>query len=150
MKTPSIPPFHPHRRTFLQWLNAGLATAPFWSLAGCDDSPFSDPYPALLNSSDWTSSSNLPTFEADSDLPWWLKGNYAPVPEEIEVESLEVIGSLPPELNGFFLRNGPNPLNSPSFWFFGAGMLHVHSWVPMGPTSGIHLPVKGRSYLLAF
>ncbi|MFP5072363.1 carotenoid oxygenase family protein [Pseudonocardia nantongensis] len=35
-------------------------------------------------------------------------------------------GSLPPELIGRYLRNGPNPLpgHDPGHWFAGAGMLH--------------------------
>jgi len=56
---------------------------------------------------------------------WWLSGNYAPVPDEIEAFDLEVVGALPPELDGLFLRNGPNPYpQGTSHWFIGDGMLH--------------------------
>ena len=57
--------------------------------------------------------------------PWWTSGNYGPVEGEIDAVDLAVEGSLPPELRGVFLRNGPNPVaGSSSFWFFGDAMLH--------------------------
>lgn len=61
-------------------------------------------------------------------LGWWNRDNYAPVEDEIEALDLEVIGSLPPELDGYFLRNGPNPPSGRTLsWFFGDAMLHgVH------------------------
>ncbi|MDI9636069.1 carotenoid oxygenase family protein [Geitlerinema splendidum] len=39
----------------------------------------------------------------------YLSGNFAPVQTELTVDELPVLGELPPELNGFFVRNGPNP-----------------------------------------
>ena len=39
----------------------------------------------------------------------YLDGNFAPVDEEITADHLTVIGELPPELSGMFVRNGPNP-----------------------------------------
>ena len=57
----------------------------------------------------------------------YLDGNFAPVREEITAETLQVIGELPPNLSGMFLRNGPNPPWSPIgqyHWFDGDGMLH--------------------------
>lgn len=50
----------------------------------------------------------------------YLTGNYAPVIDEITATDLQVIGTLPPELNGRYLRNGPNPITHPptrSIWF---------------------------------
>ena len=38
----------------------------------------------------------------------FLKGNWYPV-DESSSDNLEVIGEIPQELNGLFLRNGPNP-----------------------------------------
>jgi len=56
---------------------------------------------------------------------WWLSGNYAPVPDEIEAFDLEIEGALPPELDGTFLRNGSNPhAGESAHWFLGDGMLH--------------------------
>ena len=58
----------------------------------------------------------------------YLEGNFAPVAEEQTLTQLEVIGQIPPELNGRFLRNGPNPLGevdaSSHHWFIGDGMVH--------------------------
>ncbi len=61
------------------------------------------------------------------ELPFHLRGNYAPVFEEVSAaaDGLVVEGSLPPELNGLYLRNGPNPHTGRSgHWFMGDGMLH--------------------------
>lgn len=56
-----------------------------------------------------------------------LTGNFAPVVEEVECEDLEVVGALPPELNGTLLRAGPNPINPDvnHHWFTGDGMIHA-------------------------
>ena len=57
----------------------------------------------------------------------YLEGNFAPVQSEITAENLEVIGELPADLNGMFVRNGPNPQFPPKgryHWFDGDGMLH--------------------------
>ncbi len=57
----------------------------------------------------------------------YLDGNFAPVHEEITTDTLKVIGELPPDLSGMFVRNGPNPQRSPIgqyHWFDGDGMLH--------------------------
>ena len=57
----------------------------------------------------------------------FLQGNFAPVQEETTVDNLKVIGTLPPEMDGMFVRNGPNPQFPPLgnyHWFFGDGMLH--------------------------
>ena len=64
-----------------------------------------------------------------SDQPnIYLQGNYGPVDVESTVTELTVTGTLPPELSGRFLRNGPNPgpeINTGNHhWFIGAGMVH--------------------------
>lgn len=57
--------------------------------------------------------------------PFFLRGNYAPVQDEVTLDALEVEGAIPPELTGVYLRNGPNPSEGSSqHWFFGDGMLH--------------------------
>jgi len=62
---------------------------------------------------------------APAELPFHLRGNYAPVSEEITAFDLPVEGALPPELRGLYLRNGPNPKSGTSpHWFTGDGMLH--------------------------
>lgn len=60
----------------------------------------------------------------------YLQGNFAPVQEEKTAEGLAVIGEIPKDLEGSFVRNGPNPQFTPKgryHWFDGDGMLHgVH------------------------
>jgi carotenoid cleavage dioxygenase len=60
----------------------------------------------------------------------FLTLNYAPVSHEVTADNLEVIGQLPQNLSGVFLRIGPNPRFSPLglyHWFDGDGMVHgVH------------------------
>ncbi|WP_164156400.1 8'-apo-carotenoid 13,14-cleaving dioxygenase [Sandarakinorhabdus rubra] len=59
----------------------------------------------------------------------YLLGPYAPVRDEISVESLPVIGTLPSELDGTYMRIGPNPITPPDgskhHWFAGDGMIHA-------------------------
>jgi len=60
-----------------------------------------------------------------------LQGNNRPVYEEVTVEDLEVIGEIPADINGHFLRVGPNPYYVPDearyHIFDGDGMIHgVH------------------------
>jgi carotenoid cleavage dioxygenase-like enzyme len=58
----------------------------------------------------------------------FLEGNFAPVERELEQDGLAVIGELPPELEGAFLRNGPNPQFPPLgryHWHDGDGMVHA-------------------------
>ncbi|MGF1675957.1 MAG: carotenoid oxygenase family protein [Rivularia sp. (in: cyanobacteria)] len=57
----------------------------------------------------------------------FLDGNFAPAREEITASDLKIIGELPPDLSGMFVRNGPNPQWNPKgqyHWFDGDGMLH--------------------------
>ena len=57
--------------------------------------------------------------------PYFLAGNYAPVTEELTTRELPVTGAIPPELAGWYLRNGPNPHDvARGHWFFGDGMIH--------------------------
>ena len=60
-----------------------------------------------------------------SGTPFYLRGNFAPVEEEIGAFDLKVEGEIPESLNGLFLRNGPNPTRGdPGHWFLGDGMIH--------------------------
>ncbi len=110
---PSIPSlFRLDRRTFLRGAAlAGMGAALPGLLSGCGN--VGEPIGPL---------------EVDPAQPWWLQNNFAPVADEIEVFDLEIRGALPPELNGFFIRNGSNPRSGESpHWFMGDGMLHsVH------------------------
>jgi carotenoid cleavage dioxygenase len=58
----------------------------------------------------------------------FLEGNFAPVERELVADDLVVLGQLPRELDGLFVRNGPNPQFPPAgryHWFDGDGMLHA-------------------------
>ena len=46
----------------------------------------------------------------------------------IDRDSVTVVGELPAELDGMFIRNGPNPQfapRGPYHWFAGDGMIHA-------------------------
>jgi carotenoid cleavage dioxygenase-like enzyme len=60
------------------------------------------------------------------ELPFYLRGNFAPVSEEVTVFDLPVKGAIPKDLRGLYLRNGPNPKQGidPGHWFLGDGMVH--------------------------
>src|ERR1700722_20989526 len=52
-------------------------------------------------------------------------GYFVPVPDEITARDLPVAGALPPQLNGVYLRNGPNPRPGSAYPFVaGDGMVH--------------------------
>ncbi|MDT5009389.1 MAG: hypothetical protein QOH57_1006 [Mycobacterium sp.] len=63
------------------------------------------------------------TETADTILPF-LKGNYAPIADELTAFDLPVEGSIPADLDGWYLRNGPNPRVATGHWFAGDGMVH--------------------------
>ena len=61
----------------------------------------------------------------------YIAGNFAPLRSEVTAIDLEVIGRVPEELTGRFLRIGPNPVDEPDLvrlvryhWFAGTGMAH--------------------------
>jgi len=58
----------------------------------------------------------------------YLEGTRAPVQEEVTATDLAVTGEIPEELEGRWLRNGPNPRGvvdpATHHWFLGDGMIH--------------------------
>jgi carotenoid cleavage dioxygenase-like enzyme len=63
--------------------------------------------------------------EGSVRVPWHLRGNWAPVLDELTEYSLQVDGVIPPALNGVYIRTGPNPASGYSnHWFVGDGMVH--------------------------
>lgn len=63
------------------------------------------------------------------DMPHpFLTGIHAPMDHEVSLEALRVEGTIPPELDGRYLRIGPNPVSLPNpatyHWFTGDGMVH--------------------------
>ena len=60
---------------------------------------------------------------------FFLDGNFSPVADERDAENMEVIGAIPEDLQGHFLRVGPNPVHVFSeaayHTFDGDGMIHA-------------------------
>ena len=58
-----------------------------------------------------------------------LSGRYAPVDREPDADDLQVEGTLPADIDGVFMRNGPNPkfppLGSYTYPLEGNGMIHA-------------------------
>jgi carotenoid cleavage dioxygenase-like enzyme len=61
----------------------------------------------------------------------YVAGNFAPLRSEVTSFDLEVIGHVPEELTGRFLRIGPNPIDQLDqvrlvrhHWLAGSGMAH--------------------------
>ena len=58
----------------------------------------------------------------------FLSGLYAPMDRELTRDQLVVTGTIPPSLDGRYLRIGPNPIGVPHaasrHWFVGDGMVH--------------------------
>jgi len=65
---------------------------------------------------------------AEPTVNRYLTGNFAPVTEELTAFDLPVSGRLPEELEGRYLRIGPNPSGAVDpqtyHWFTGDGMVH--------------------------
>jgi carotenoid cleavage dioxygenase-like enzyme len=55
---------------------------------------------------------------------FFQRDNYAPVTDELTEFDLPVEGAIPAELDGWYLRNGPNPRQATAHWFTGDGMIH--------------------------
>jgi carotenoid cleavage dioxygenase-like enzyme len=63
-----------------------------------------------------------------NELNPYLQGLYAPVTDERCDTDLQVVGEIPRDLHGAYVRNGPNPARAPTdlhHWFDGDGMLHA-------------------------
>jgi carotenoid cleavage dioxygenase-like enzyme len=62
--------------------------------------------------------------DAQTVFPIFRTANYAPVHDELTAFDLPVEGSIPADLTGWYLRNGPNPRVSAGHWCVGDGMVH--------------------------
>jgi carotenoid cleavage dioxygenase-like enzyme len=71
-----------------------------------------------------TSAAAPAAVDAQTVLPIFRTGNYTPVHDELTAFDLPVQGSIPAELNGWYLRNGPNPRAGAAHWCVGDGMVH--------------------------
>lgn len=58
----------------------------------------------------------------------FLTGIHTPMDREVTLDTLKVAGTIPPELDGLYVRIGPNPVKPPNpaayHWFMGDGMVH--------------------------
>ena len=57
----------------------------------------------------------------------YLSGIHAPMDAELSLDMLRVTGDIPTELDGRYIRIGPNPISAnPAayHWFLGDGMVH--------------------------
>ena len=65
--------------------------------------------------------------KSDKPNPYLL-GIHLPLPSEETLTDLSVTGTIPTELDGRYIRIGPNPITPPNpglyHWFMGDGMLH--------------------------
>ncbi|MFK8019558.1 MAG: carotenoid oxygenase family protein [Pseudomonadales bacterium] len=75
----------------------------------------------------------MSTLTAERDAPFgldhgpYIAGEFSPVANELVLKDLPVEGEIPKDLNGVYLRNGPNPRFEPKgshHFFDGDGMLH--------------------------
>lgn len=60
--------------------------------------------------------------------PTVLTGAFAPVTDEVVIDKFEIEGEVPRDLNGVYVRNGPNRMfeaDGRYHWFDGDGMLHA-------------------------
>ena len=58
----------------------------------------------------------------------YLSGLYAPVSTECSGPGVTIEGDVPADLDGVYVRNGPNPVHTPRgkyHWFDGDGMVHA-------------------------
>jgi carotenoid cleavage dioxygenase len=62
--------------------------------------------------------------DAQTVFPVFRTTNYAPVHDELTAFDLPVQGSIPADLTGWYLRNGPNPRDAAGHWCVGDGMIH--------------------------
>ncbi len=117
------------RRTLIKSLAASLALPTITSvnrLLAHDRGADYYCHPATARAHPWVTPN--PDSGCDPYANFYLSGNFAPVEEEITTTDLEVIGELPNELNGRYVRNGPNPFSEVDpqtyHWFIGDGMVH--------------------------
>jgi len=106
--------FDPTRRALLQGAGAAAVASLGTSRLALGDDPGSTPS-AMVES-------------RTSHSPFLTRA-FAPVSDERYEQNLSVEGELPRDLNGAFIRNGPNPLFEPdaryAYPFDGTGMLHA-------------------------
>ncbi len=74
-----------------------------------------------------TLTNSIAQFALETGNPY-ISGPYAPIDNEIVAHDLKVIGEIPKDIHGVYVRNGPNQKYKPIshyHWFDGDGMLHA-------------------------
>ncbi|KAL0393775.1 UNVERIFIED_CONTAM: putative carotenoid cleavage dioxygenase 4, chloroplastic [Sesamum latifolium] len=106
-------------------------TLPFFNVSSLTRKPADPPsLPAtIFNAFDYLINTFIdPPLKPSLDPRYVLSDNFAPVDELPPTECQVVEGSLPPSLDGAYIRNGPNPQflpRGPYHLFDGDGMLHA-------------------------
>jgi retinal pigment epithelial membrane protein/putative restriction endonuclease len=80
----------------------------------------------------------------------FLTGLFAPVRREITADELLVIGEIPKDLEGVYLRNGPNPTLEPRgryHWFDDDGMVHAIAFHNGARLGWLIDPIDKRVYV---
>ncbi len=118
---------HWDRRAVLRGLGlgaAGIGVGGLGALSACSsDSSDGTATSGPSTSAGVTTTRVIPPY--DAEVPYWEQGNFAAVTTEETFTDLAVVGNLPPELSGLFVRNGSNPPSGKSLhWFLGDGMIH--------------------------
>ena len=119
----------------LSVLNYDDVVAPNGANESADAPPCPDLLTSLLAKADQRAASiaerakqpalvSAPVVDAQTVLPVFRTGNYAPVADELTAFDLPVRGRIPAELNGWYLRNGPNARTGAAHWCVGDGMVH--------------------------
>jgi carotenoid cleavage dioxygenase-like enzyme len=119
----------------LSVLNYDDVVAPNGANESADAPPCPDLLTSLLAKADQRAASiaerakqpalvSAPVVDAQTVLPVFRTGNYAPVHDELTAFDLPVQGRIPAELNGWYLRNGPNARTGAAHWCVGDGMVH--------------------------
>lgn len=83
-----------------------------------------------------------------NELNPYLNGGYAPVDREVSAADLPVIGEIPKDIAGLYVRNGPNPQAPPAglhHWFDGDGMLHG-LWLEGGKARYANRYMRGADF----
>ena len=97
-----------------------------------------------------TTASNSALSTVDSSTNPFLAGRFSPVHHEIDVGVLRVVGAVPTDLAGAYLRNGPNPefapLGSYTYPLEGDGMIHG-VWIEHGTARYRNRFVRTQSLL---
>lgn len=64
-------------------------------------------------------------------IPFFQKANFLKTDKELSYEITDIVfGSVPTDITGTYLKNGPNPMyeDKAAHWFDGDGMIHAFNF----------------------